>query len=180
MNLEQGVDYSAVIATSCGEITLDLLEDKTPQNVNNFIFLAREGFYDGLTFHRIEQNSIIQGGDPEGTGHGGPGYTVPDELPETPKVYKFGTVAMANEGPNTAGSQFFIVVHDDDPAGGYDPVGYRPWYSLFGAVNTDDDESVGVLDAIATQDTKVGDDPTIATQPISPVYIESIEILENA
>lgn len=184
MALEQGVDYSAVIATTCGEITMDLLEDKAPQNVNNFIFLAREGFYDGLTFHRIEQNSVIQGGDPEGTGHGGPGYTVPDELPETPKVYKFGTVAMANEGPDTAGSQFFIVVHDDDPAGGYDPVGYRPSYTLFAAVDPNDEESVATLTdpntGISTQDTKVGDDPTIATQPISPVFIESIEILENA
>lgn len=184
MNLEDGVDYGAVITTSCGEITLDLLEETAPQNVNNFIFLAREGFYDGLTFHRVEQNSIVQGGSPDGTGLSGPGYTVPDELPPNPKKYTFGAVAMANAGPNTAGSQFFIVVHDNPNTKRPDPAGFRPWYSIFGEIDPDDEESVATLTeplgkGIATQETKIGDDPTIATQPKSTVYIESVEITES-
>ena len=179
MGLERGVDYGAIISTSCGDVTLDLLEDKAPQNVNNFIFLAEEGFYDGLTFHRIERNSIIQGGDPDGTGGGGPGYTVPDELPPNPTKYLFGTVAMANDGPNTAGSQFFIVVHDNPATKEPDPAGYRPWYSIFGQIDLQDEASMQTLEKIAAIPTKIADDPSIATQPVSTVYIESVEITES-
>jgi cyclophilin family peptidyl-prolyl cis-trans isomerase len=184
MQLKDGVDYLATITTSCGDIRVDLLEDKAPQNVNNFVFLANEGFYDGLTFHRIEQNSIVQGGSPDGSELGGPGYTIPDELPPNPKKYTFGTVAMANAGPNTAGSQFFIVVHDNPNTAKPDPAGFRPWYSIFGAIDPDDEESVATLTeplggGIGTQETKKGDDPSIATEPVSTVYIESIEITEQ-
>ena len=205
LELDRKVDYSAVIATSCGDIALDLLEDEAPKTVNNFVFLAREGFYNGLTFHRIEQNSIVQGGDPTGTGRGGPGYTIPDEFPESPDEYIFGTVGMANQGPGTAGSQFFIVVHDPgiDPqevfeactaseeiclerrreaerdARVYEPAGYRPDYAIFGRVDPKDETSVTTLVEISTIETKVGNDPDTATQPVSPVYIESIEILET-
>ena len=178
MQLEDGVDYSAVITTSCGEVEVDLLEDKAPQNVNNFVFLAEEGFYNGLTFHRVEQNSIIQGGDPEGTGHGGPGYTIPDELPKDPTEYTFGRVAMANNGPNTAGSQFFIVVHDNPSTIKYDPAGYRPWYSIFGEVDPSS-PSGEVITTISQIRAKIGDDPAIATQPTSTIYIESVEIGER-
>ena len=177
MTLERGIDYQAVIATSCGLLTMDLLEDDAPQTVNNFVFLAEDGFYDGLTFHRVERNSIIQGGDPEGTGSGGPGYTIPDEFPSSPKRYVFGTVAMANEGPGTAGSQFFIVVHDDDPEEGYEPAGYRPDYAIFGKVDPKDEESVETLLDISKVETKIADDPVTATQPIAPIYIESVEIV---
>ncbi len=97
--LEDGVDYSAVLQTSCGTIELDLLEDEAPKTVNNFVFLANEGFYNGLTWHRIENGFVIQGGDPEGTGSGGPGYQFEDELPKGGSEYTFGTVAMANSGP---------------------------------------------------------------------------------
>lgn len=201
---DANTDYGAVIETSCGDIQLDLLEKEAPKTVANFVFLAREGFYDGLTFHRIEQNSIIQGGDPDGTGRGGPGYTIPDEYPSGPDEYVFGTVGMANEGPGTAGSQFFVVVHDPDPdpqavfeqcnaservclerkreavkdARDDEPAGYRPDYAIFGRVDPQDEESVTVLLEIAKQETKIGNDPAIATQPIAPVFIESVEITE--
>lgn len=203
--LDQEVDYGAVITTSCGDIALDLLEDDAPRTVNNFVFLAREGFYDGLTFHRIEQNSIIQGGDPEGTGRGGPGYTIPDEFPKSPEEYVFGTVGMANEGPGTAGSQFFVVVHDPDPdpeavfeactasediceerrreavkdARVDEPAGYRPDYAIFGRVGPKDETSVTTLLELSKLETKIGNDPDTATQPVADVYIESIEILET-
>jgi peptidyl-prolyl cis-trans isomerase B (cyclophilin B) len=111
---QPGVDYRAVIATSCGEIALDLLEENAPRNVNNFVFLAQEGYYDGLTFHRVVNDFVIQTGDPNdqnGTPPDGPGYTVPDELPDQARDYVYGVVAMANVGaPDTAGSQFFITL----------------------------------------------------------------------
>jgi cyclophilin family peptidyl-prolyl cis-trans isomerase len=97
----------ARIATSCGDIVVQLDAAAAPIAVNNFVFLAREGFYDGLTFHRAVRGGIIQGGDPRGDGTGGPGYVFPDELPDD--GYPTGSVAMANAGPNTNGSQFFIV-----------------------------------------------------------------------
>ena len=205
MRLKSGVDYQAILETSCGRLTMDLLEDEAPETVNNFVFLAEDGFYDGLTFHRVERNSVIQGGDPQGTGRGGPGYTIPDEFPSSPNEYVFGTVAMANEGPGTAGSQFFIVVHDPDPDANEEferctasqevcvqrrraarrdarvdePAGYRPDYAIFAKLDPEDDESVETLLDISQVETKISDDPTIATQPIAPIYIESIEILER-
>jgi peptidylprolyl isomerase len=97
-----------------------------PKTVNNFVFLAREGYYDGVIFHRIIQGFMCQGGDPTGTGTGGPGYTFADELP-APGRYEVGSVAMANAGPNTNGSQFFVV---SGPSG----VRLPPQYSLFGKV----------------------------------------------
>ena len=176
MTLDKDIDYGAVVSTSCGDIEMDLLEKDAPITVNNFVFLAEEGFYDGLKFHRVEQNSIIQGGDPEETGRGGPGYGIPDELPKNPKKYTFGAVAMANNGPGTGGSQFFVVVHDADPEDGYEPAGYRPYYSIFGLVDPSDVASAETITTIAMQETKTSDDPSIATQPVRPIYIESIEI----
>ena len=177
--LEEGVDYRAVISTSCGQIALDLLEAKAPINVNNFVFLAREGFYDGLTFHRVELNAIIAAGDPEGTGSGGPGYTIPNEYPDSPREYVYGTVGMANEGPDTAGSEFFVIVHDPEGEDGYDAAGYRPDYTIFGKVDLTDVESLDTLEKIAKVETKVSDDPAEAVRPLVPVYIESVEILER-
>lgn len=180
MALEEGIDYRATITTSCGIIEMDLLEDDAPITVNNFIFLAREGYYDALTFHRVEPNQVIQGGAPEPSGAGGPGYAIEDELPESSKVYVFGTVAMANRGPNTAGSQFFINVKDPDPKGGYESTGYPPDYSLFAKVDPADETSAETLTTIATQKTASAPDPTGApsTMPEVPVYIESVEISE--
>jgi cyclophilin family peptidyl-prolyl cis-trans isomerase len=102
--------YTAVLDTNHGEITIDLDAGRSPLTVNNFVFLAREGFYDGLGFHRVVAGFVIQGGDPEGTGQGGPGYVFEDELPVD--GYPPGTLAMANAGPDTNGSQFFVVTGD--------------------------------------------------------------------
>jgi len=176
--LEDGVDYRAVIHTSCGDIEMDLFEDDAPRTVNSFVFLAQEGYFDGQTWHRISQNFVIQGGDPDGINGSeldGPGYSLDDEnLPAQGRVYQFGVVAMANAGPNTSGSQFFIVTHlgpDDNP----EPAGLDPLYSIFGEVAESSYETV--LE-IARQETTGGNDPSAAEQPVVPVYIESIEIVE--
>lgn len=174
MALEDGVDYSATVRTSLGPISMDLLEDDAPETVNNFVCLARDNFYDGLTWHRIEEDLVIQGGDPQGTGAGGPGYSIPDELPQSPDVYTFGAVGMANSGPDTGGSQFFIVVRDPSPEGGYEPAGFPPNYSVFGQVDLEDDASVETLQTIATQKTKPG-----TPEPVDPITIESVEIFEQ-
>jgi cyclophilin family peptidyl-prolyl cis-trans isomerase len=170
--MEPGVDYAAVLHTSCGDIEIDLLEEKAPDTVNSFIFLSKEGFYDGLTFHRIVSGFVIQGGDPEGTGQGGPGYVVKDEFPKEGNEYIFGTVAMANAGPNTTGSQFFIVVHEGAKGQTDEPVGLDPLYSLFGEATED---SYEVIKEIAKVETG---GPT-GESPVVPVYINSIEIIER-
>jgi len=112
MTIDPKRSYRAVLQTDRGAITLRLLPELAPQSVNSFIFLARDGFYDGCTFHRVIPGFVAQGGDPSGTGSGGPGYRVPDELSDRP--FAAGTVGMANAGPNTNGSQFFIVLAPAD------------------------------------------------------------------
>ena len=107
MRIDPAKRYAATFHTSRGDFTAELFAAQAPITVNNFVFLAREGFYDGLTFHRVVTGFVIQGGDPEGDGRGGPGYTFADELPDD--GYPAGAVAMANAGPDTNGSQFFIV-----------------------------------------------------------------------
>lgn len=174
LELPAGVDYSAVIHTNCGDIAFDLLEDKAPQTVASFVFLAREGFYDGISFHRVEA-SVIQFGDPNGQNGeppDGPGYTVPDEFPEQANEYVYGVVGLANAGPGSGGSQVFIVTHDRE---GGSPAGYPPFYTIFGEV---DSASFDVLDEIATLETKGGNDPVEAVKPVDPVFITSIEITE--
>lgn len=103
--------YTATISTDKGDIEIALDPSRAPRTVNNFVFLAREGFYDGLTFHRVVDDFVIQGGCPEGTGRGNPGYSFEDE--PVHGEYGPGAVAMANSGPNTNGSQFFICTVDD-------------------------------------------------------------------
>lgn len=160
MCLTPGVDYTAVITTDAGTVTVDLLEDKAPETVNNFVFLARNHYYDGITFHRVIPGFMIQGGDPQGTGSGGPGYQFSDELPAAGE-YEIGSVAMANAGQDTNGSQFFIVTGD---AG----VSLPPDYSLFGAVT----EGMETVTAIETDGSAQGTPSTTHT-------IESVEIIEN-
>lgn len=101
--------YSAILETEMGEINIGLFADKTPVTVNNFVFLAREGYYDGTIFHRVIINFMAQGGDPTGTGRGGPGYRFADEFHPSLKHDKPGILSMANAGPGTNGSQFFIT-----------------------------------------------------------------------
>jgi cyclophilin family peptidyl-prolyl cis-trans isomerase len=111
MTIDTSAPYAAVLHTSCGDVRIELDAKQAPQTVNSFLFLVQNEFYNGTTFHRIVTDFVDQGGDPTGTGSGGPGYTLPDEPPTD--GYKEGDVAMANSGPNTSGSQFFLVVSKD-------------------------------------------------------------------
>jgi peptidylprolyl isomerase len=153
--------YSAEMATSLGSLTIALDAIGAPATVNNFVVLARYHYYDGLVFHRVIQGFMCQGGDPEGSGRGGPGYRFDDELPR-PGRYEIGSVAMANAGPDTNGSQFFIV---SGPSG----VGLPPSYSLFGKV-------VKGLDVVAAMEkvtTGRNDRPT------EDLVIQSVTITES-
>jgi len=159
---EMGIDpakrYTATMTTSLGEIVIALDALKAPKTVNNFVFLALNHYYDGVIFHRIIPGFMCQGGDPTGTGRGGPGYKFEDELPQ-PREYAIGSLAMANAGPNTNGSQFFIV---SGPSG----VGLPPQYSLFGQVV----KGLDVVDTMQNVPTGGGD------KPKTDVVIESVAI----
>jgi cyclophilin family peptidyl-prolyl cis-trans isomerase len=150
--------YKATIETSAGTMTAELSADEAPKTVNNFVFLAREGFYDGVIFHRVIKGFMIQGGDPTGTGTGGPGYKFEDEPVKRP--YRRGTLAMANAGRNTNGSQFFVM-HSD--------YGLPPNYTIFGQLITGED----TLDKIATAQTGSQD------RPKEPVTIQKVTIEES-
>ncbi len=158
MTIDPQRSYRARIETSAGTMTAELFPSEAPQTVNNFVFLAREGFYDGVIFHRVIRGFMIQGGDPTGTGTGGPGYKFADE--PVKRRYERGTLAMANAGPNTNGSQFFVM-HAD--------YGLPPNYTIFGKLT----EGENVLDSIATARTGSGD------RPVEPVRIERVEISEE-
>ena len=108
MSIDPTKNYSASMSLSGGKVTIELLADVAPVTVNNFVFLAREGFYDGTTFHRVIPGFVAQGGDPTGTGTGGPGYQFQDELSDVP--FEQGIVGMANAGPGTNGSQFYLML----------------------------------------------------------------------
>lgn len=162
MQLADDVDYQAVLTTNRGEVVINLLRDDAPVTVNNFVFLAEQGFYENVPFHRIINGFMIQTGDPTGTGAGGPGYRFEDE--EVTGDYTPGTIAMANAGPNTNGSQFFIV-HGD--LRGQLPKNY----TIFGEVT----EGMSVVDEIAS----VSVEPSRSGEMSSPteeVKIESVEI----
>lgn len=109
MQIDPQKSYEAVIETDKGNIELELYPQNAPKTVNNFVFLAKEGFYDGVSFHRVISNFMIQGGDPTGTGMEGPGYRFEDEIAGNPLKHETGVISMANAGPNTNGSQFFIT-----------------------------------------------------------------------
>jgi cyclophilin family peptidyl-prolyl cis-trans isomerase len=162
--LEEGINYGAVIKTSMGDIEVDLFENETPITVNSFLFLTKEKFYDGLTFHRIVKDFVIQGGDPDGTGTGGPGYQIPDEITE--RKYKAYTLGMANAGPNTNGSQFFITT-GNIAAQSIEALNGN--YTIFGEVT----KGFAIVDSIERVETDASD------KPINPVVIDSIQIIEN-
>jgi peptidyl-prolyl cis-trans isomerase B (cyclophilin B) len=109
MTIDTNKTYTATFNTSRGAIVCDLFTKDAPITVNNFLFLAKDKFYDGTKFHRVIENFMVQGGDPEGTGRGGPGYRFVDETKNNPHKHKVGSLSMANAGPNTNGSQFFIT-----------------------------------------------------------------------
>lgn len=109
MQIDPKKSYTATIETARGNIVIELYPQNAPKTVNNFVFLAKEGFYDGVLFHRVIKDFMIQGGDPTGTGRGGPGYKFEDETKGNPLKHGTGFLSMANAGPNTNGSQFFIT-----------------------------------------------------------------------
>jgi cyclophilin family peptidyl-prolyl cis-trans isomerase len=160
MVIDPAKRYTATMVTSHGTMVIELDPLKAPKTVNSFVFLARYHFYDGVIFHRIIPGFVLQGGDPQGTGTGGPGYKYEDELPKGGQ-YQIGSLAMANAGPNTNGSQFFII-------SGPDGAGLPPLYSLFGAV-------VSGGDVVA----KINDIGTKAGTPQERVEIESVTIVES-
>lgn len=131
MAIDPSKNYVATIETSRGTIVVDLFAKDAPKTVNNFVFLAREGFYEGTTYHRVIPDFMIQGGDPTGSGSGGPGYRFEDETKGNPNRHKPGTLSMANAGPNTNGSQFFITHVKTDWLDGK--------HTVFGQVKTGQD-----------------------------------------
>jgi cyclophilin family peptidyl-prolyl cis-trans isomerase len=160
MTIDQNKTYIATIKTNMGDIKVQLDAKNAPITVNSFVFLARDHFYDGVIFHRIIKDFVIQGGDPTGTGSGGPGYKFADEPVKGP--YEVGSLAMANSGANTNGSQFFII---EGALGAALP----PKYNLFGKTI----EGIDVVHKIASIPTSTGDRPT------QEVKISTIEISEQ-
>jgi cyclophilin family peptidyl-prolyl cis-trans isomerase len=159
MTIDPKKTYTALINTEKGDMTLQLFADKVPNTVNNFVFLSRQGFYDGTIFHRVIADFMVQGGDPTGTGTGGPGYRFEDEINPDLRHDKPGVLSMANAGPNTNGSQFFIT-HVS-----------TPWldgkHAVFGEIT----EGMDVLLSIPPRDPQ---------RPQSPgVKIDSVTILES-
>ena len=163
MCIDPNRTYTAQINTNKGLIEVALDPKAAPNTVNSFVFLARNHFFDGLGFHRVVPGFVLQGGDPEGTGSGGPGYTFADELPQAGQ-YKLGSLAMANSGPNTNGSQFFIISGDQGTT-------LDPKYSLFCQVTAGLDV-VSQIDALGTPDDPSG-------KPKEPITMSSVTIKES-
>ncbi|WP_159883401.1 peptidylprolyl isomerase [Paenibacillus puerhi] len=168
MTIDAAKTYKAAVTTSQGTFTIELYPKEAPKTVNNFVFLAREGFYDNVVFHRIIQSFMIQTGDPKGNGAGGPGYKFEDEL-KTSRKYEPGIVAMANSGPNTNGSQFFICTGEDSKNLNRDPK-----YTIFGKVT----EGMDTIQKIAATPVTAGGDP-VPSVPTEKIVIQSIAITEK-
>ena len=158
MMLEAGKTYTVSVETNYGTMEFSFYPEDAPQTVNNFICLAKDGYYDNTIFHRIIKGFVCQGGDPTGTGRGGPGYRFDDELPKAGQ-YEIGSLAMANAGPNTNGSQFFLI-------SGPDGVRLPPAYALFGKVV----KGLDVVEAMQNVPTGPGD------RPRTDVVINSVTI----
>jgi cyclophilin family peptidyl-prolyl cis-trans isomerase len=156
--LDSTLAYSALVTTNKGEITIELDQEKAPITVNNFVFLARNQYFSDTTCHRIIPGFVVQCGDPTATGGGDPGYKFDDELPDAGE-YQIGSIAMANSGPDTNGSQFFIITGDQGAA-------LPPQYTLFGEVATGFDETVLQMEAAGTP----------SGSPSEPVEIQSVVI----
>jgi peptidyl-prolyl cis-trans isomerase B (cyclophilin B) len=168
MSIDPTKQYTAVMQTSCGDITIALDPAVAPQTVNSFVSLAQKGFYDGTFFHRIVTDFVDQGGDPTGTGSGGPGYQLPDEPPTD--GYKAGSVAMANAGTGTTGSQFFLVVSDT----GAQQLGTSPPFKY---------SDLGTMDAaglkVAQKINTFGSSDSTGT-PTQKVYVLGVKITEGS
>jgi cyclophilin family peptidyl-prolyl cis-trans isomerase len=159
MVIDPSKRYTATISTDNGDIVVELFADKAPNTVNNFVFLAQEGYYDGVTFHRVIHGFMAQGGDPTGSGRGGPGYQFPDEFHPMLKHDQPGILSMANAGPGTNGSQFFIT---------YGPTPHLDGrHTVFGRVI----EGLDVVEAIPERD------PMRSTQP--GTAMNSVKVVEE-
>lgn len=163
MQIDPKKTYTAKFTTTAGNFTVELNAKSTPITVNNFVYLARNKFYENTIFHRVISGFMIQGGDPTGTGAGGPGYKFNDEPFEGD--YRKGVMAMANAGPNTNGSQFFIM-HADRPL--------PKDYVIFGEVM----QGIDVIDKIATAPVTVSDSGE-NSKPVKPVIVKTVEIVEE-
>jgi peptidyl-prolyl cis-trans isomerase B (cyclophilin B) len=157
MTIDADRPYQAVVRTEHGEISIELLPSVAPSTVNNFVYLARDGFYNETTFHRVVPGFLAQAGDPGGSGRGGPGYRFPDEISETACLR--GTVGMANAGPNTNGSQFFILLADSPQLNGR--------YTVFGRVTA----GLDVAESLTARD------PSGTAPPGD--RLETVEIVES-
>ena len=164
MSIDQNKQYTVTMKTNFGDIVIQLFPKDAPLAVNNFVFLARQGYYDGVKFHRVVKNFMIQSGDPTGTGMGNPGYKFADE--KVTRDYVAGTLAMANSGPNTNGSQFFIMLDD---------VTTLPKkYTIFGIVTSGFD----VVQNIGNVSVKMGTSSEVSS-PTVDVHIDSVTIEEK-
>ena len=172
MCIDPETTYHAEIVTSMGTMFVQLLPKRAPKTVNNFVFLARYHYFDGVIFHRIIKDFVIQGGDPEGTGRGGPGYRFANEYPtnqyrpfdpalKSPVTYPRGTLAMANSGPDSNGSQFFIVYQDSV---------LPPTYTVFGSI---DPTGMAAVDDLVSVGVRGGEDDG---PPRTPIVIESVRL----
>lgn len=168
MEIDANKSYTAEFTTSKGNFTIELFAKDAPKTVNNFVFLSRQGFYNDVIFHRIIETFMIQTGDPEGTGAGGPGYRFEDE--QTDYKYEPGIVAMANAGPDTNGSQFFICTGDDSVG-----LNNTPNYTIFGKVT----DGMDVVADIAATPVKEGGPFNELSTPTETVQIKEIKITEQ-
>ncbi|MCR8962858.1 peptidylprolyl isomerase [Brevibacillus halotolerans] len=168
MKIDPNKNYEAVVETNKGSFTIQLFAKDAPKTVNNFVFLANDHFYDGVTFHRIIQSFMIQTGDPKGNGTGGPGYSFEDEL-KNGHSYDKGVVAMANAGPNTNGSQFFIGSGND-----VKNLEARPDFTIFGKITA----GMDTIDKIAATPVKAnafGEN----SMPTETITIQKITVTEK-
>ncbi|SDX77243.1 Peptidyl-prolyl cis-trans isomerase (rotamase)-cyclophilin family [Paenibacillus sp. CF384] len=170
MAIDKEKNYNATFKTNKGEFTIELFAKDAPQTVNSFVFLSKEKFYDGVKFHRIIKDFMIQGGDPLGNGTGGPGYTIPDEFNNGHK-FEAGILAMANTGqPESGGSQFFICTGT-----GADFLNTQPNYTIFGKVT----KGMDIVTAIANTPVGPGNGEPTDSKPTEDVTIESVSISEK-
>lgn len=168
MEIDSSKTYQAEVTTSKGTFTIDLYAKDAPITVNNFVFLAKQGFYNDVIFHRIIESFMIQTGDPNGTGRGGPGYSFEDE--KTDYKYEPGIVAMANSGANTNGSQFFICTGADS-----DGLNSQPNYTIFGKIS----KGMEVVQKIAATPVEVGPSGGEQSSPTEKITINDIKITEK-
>jgi cyclophilin family peptidyl-prolyl cis-trans isomerase len=165
MGLDSSTPVHVTMSTSCGDIEIELQPAIAPEAVNSFVFLATEGYFDGTVFHRVIPGFVAQGGDQAATGTGSPGYTIPDEFPPPGVGYDRGVLAMANAGPGTTGSQFFIVTEDTD---------LPPQFTIFGRVV----DGFDVLERL--QEVPLGASPTspdpVPSTPLKTIYVTNITV----